>query len=259
MSHINRVITEYMNHYNKLFWLFFAVAGGIFILSTTIGWITLAYLDLALGLIIIAAGVHRIGDEFFKRRIINAQMEQVRSINELLQWAEKSYDYTRAFKDRHEKRLHRLDVKRALHEDKTEEQFRDAVKKIIQMENRLNKALKPVLPVRSGTPTVTKTSVPIVTKTTVTSKTAPGTRAVTTKKVVETTTKVVKPRLGDLDKNQSQAIKYLRNEGKITNKEYRNAFKVSDKKAYNDLVVMYNMGLIKRKGKGRNTHYVLAF
>jgi hypothetical protein len=254
MTYVNRVITEYMNHYNKLFWLFFAIAGAIFILSTTIGWITLAYLDLALGMIIIAAGVHRIGDEFFKRRIIKAQTEQVRSINELLQWAEKSYDYTRAFKDRHEKRLHRLDVKRALHEDKTEEQFRDAVRKIIQMENRLNKVIRPVPPAVQ-----VKAPGPTVTKTTVTSKSAPGIPAVTTKKVVETTTKVVKPRLSDLDKNQSQAIKYLRKEGKITNKQYRNTFKVSDKKAYNDLVVMYNMGLIKRKGKGRNTHYVLAF
>ncbi len=242
MNGFNRITDMYLSHYNKLFWLLFAIAGGIFIASVLLGILSMMYLDLVLGIVLVAAGIHRTGDEFFNRSIKSAHEDSVRTINELLQWAEKSYDYTRDFKDRHERRFHRLDRKRAEHENKTEDLFRDAVKKIIQIENRVNKALKTIeqphreismppradpVPARTGEPAVTRSS--------------------------------IQPRLKDLSPTQTRAIQYLRKAGRITNREYRKGFRVSEKRAYNELVSMYQMGLLKREGRGRSTHYVLAF
>lgn len=236
MNGFRRLIELYTQHYNKMFWLLFAVAGAVYIAA--IFWIISPFhLDLVLGLIIIFAGIHRLGAEFIHRSLRKSQDETVRAVNELLQWAEKSYDYTRAFKDRHERRIYRLDQKRAALEDKLEEQFRSAVKKIIELENKLNRLARalgeerapprPEKPARQPRAEVKKRP--------------PG------------------PRLADLTRTQQAAVSFIRERGRITNKEYRQRFRVSEKKAFNDLTTLHKIGLLKRRGQGRSTHYVLAF
>lgn len=44
---------------------------------------------------------------------------------------------------------------------------------------------------------------------------------------------------------------------KITNKEYRELVDVSANTAYRDLLYLVNKKIIKLKGKGRSTHYIL--
>ena len=234
MDSFNRFVNWYLRHMNKLFWIAFFLAAAVFIYSIFFGYV---FLDLVLGLVIIFAGIRWLGQELLNRRIRRVQDDSIRTINELLQWAQKSYDYTRFFKDRHEKRLHNLDVKRARLEEKTEDQFRDAVKKVIQLENKLNKAVKAM-----GTPApIPEVPVPVKSR------------------VPAVTRAIVQPRLSDLSPTQRKAIDFLRKKKKITNKEYRESFRVSEKKAYNELYNMYKMGLLKRVGRGRNTHYMLAF
>jgi hypothetical protein len=243
----SRFMGVYLRHYNKIFWILFVIAGITYITAQVFALIDITNLDLVLGLILIVVGLHRIGTEYTQRTIKRIQDDTNRSVNELLQWAEKSYDYTRGFKDRHELRIHRLDVKRAELEEKVEEQFRDAVKKVLEIENRVNKVLKPL---EKGRPAVREA---------VTVQLAP--RKPSTPAATEATTRksVAEARLRDLSKNQSAAIQHLRKSGTITNKDYRKIFRVSDKRAYSDLIAMYQMGLIKREGKGRSTHYKLAF
>ncbi len=236
MNGFSRTPNTYLRHYNKLFWLLFALAGATFIYTVSLGAMELFHLDLILGAALIVIGLHRIGEEFSHRRIRTSYDDMVRAINELLQWAEKSYDYTRAFKDRHERRIHRLDCKRAEHEDKVEEQFRSAVKKIIEMENRLNKSLKSLEQEKALIARLEGVARDILKE-----------RQFIEKRVLE------------LTQTQLRALQYLREHNKITNKDYRAKFKVSDKKAYNELMSLAQKGMIKRQGKGRTTHYVLAF
>jgi len=225
----------YLKHVNKLFWITFFLAAAVFIYAIFFGYV---FLDLVLGLVIIFAGIHWLGQELLNRKIRRIQDDSVRTLNELLQWAQKSYDYTRSFKDKHEKRLHRLDVKRAELEEKTDDQFRDAVKKVISLENKLNKAIKAM---GSPTATIPEVPVPVISD------------------VPTVTRSIVQPRLKDLSPTQRKAIDFLRKNERITNKEYRESFRVSEKKAYNELYSMYQMGLLKRVGRGRNTPYKLAF
>ena len=69
----------------------------------------------------------------------------------------------------------------------------------------------------------------------------------------------VERRILDLTDTQFRALQLLRKQGRLTNKDYRTKFRVSDKRAYGELMALIQKGLIKRKGKGRTTHYVLAF
>ncbi len=64
-------------------------------------------------------------------------------------------------------------------------------------------------------------------------------------------------RLG-LNERQQGAIVYLREQERITNREYRSLFEVSYDTAYRDLRDLLEKGLVKRQGKGRATYYVLS-
>lgn len=233
MVDFNNLAEGYVRHHNRLFWLFFVIAGALFVSSVFLGVLGELYIEIVLGFLLVVVGIHRTGEEFLNRRMRESQDASVRTINELLQWAEKSYDYTRAFKERHEKRLFHLDERRADLENKLDDQFRLAVRKIIDLENRMNKGLRvpaapvPTAPVPAAKPTAMPPS--------------------------------PEGRLTDLSRSQLRAIQFLRREGKITNKDYRRLFRVSDKKAYNELAFLHKLGLIKREGRGRNTHYVLGF
>ncbi len=236
MNGFNHILDTYLCHYSKLFWLLFTLAGTMFIATVSLGLVSLFYLDVILGVALVVVGIHMLGEEFSHRRIRKSQDDSVRAINELLQWAEKSYDYTRAFKDRHEMRIYRLDHKRAEHENKVEEQFRSAVKKVIELENKLNKAVRSLEQEKNLITKLDRVARDILKE-----------------------RQFIERRVLDLSLTQLRALQFLRRRGRLTNKDYRRQFKVSDKKAYNELMALSQKGLIKRQGKGRTTHYVLAF
>jgi len=61
-----------------------------------------------------------------------------------------------------------------------------------------------------------------------------------------------------LNKRQVEAVLYVGEHGRITNREYQALFEVSYDTAHRDLRELLEKGLIERRGRGRGTHYVLA-
>ena len=61
-----------------------------------------------------------------------------------------------------------------------------------------------------------------------------------------------------LNERQIKAVMYLKEKGKITNKEYRQLTGLSDEGARLDLIELSKRNLIQQKDKGRNAHYVLG-
>ena len=61
----------------------------------------------------------------------------------------------------------------------------------------------------------------------------------------------------DLSPRQIICINYVKNHGKITNKQYQEINEVSPRQALRDLQEMETLGLIVKAGKGRATHYRL--
>lgn len=61
-----------------------------------------------------------------------------------------------------------------------------------------------------------------------------------------------------LNERQRQAIEYIQEQGRVTNREYRELGKVSHQMAYRELSELVEKGLIEKRGAGRGTHYVLV-
>jgi ATP-dependent DNA helicase RecG len=62
-----------------------------------------------------------------------------------------------------------------------------------------------------------------------------------------------------LNDRQIKAVLYVKEKGKITNKEYRSMFDITDKTALIDLNSLCDKGILKKIGKtGRSTEYILS-
>jgi len=61
-----------------------------------------------------------------------------------------------------------------------------------------------------------------------------------------------------LNERQRQAIEYIQEHGKITNREYQELGKVSHEMAHRELSVLTAKGLIEKRGAGRGTHYMFV-
>ncbi|MCP3660399.1 MAG: DeoR family transcriptional regulator [Bacteroidetes bacterium] len=60
-----------------------------------------------------------------------------------------------------------------------------------------------------------------------------------------------------LTERHKEVIKYIKEKGRITNKEYRNLYSLSDEGARLDIQKIIKKGILKPVGKGKNIHYVL--
>jgi len=60
-----------------------------------------------------------------------------------------------------------------------------------------------------------------------------------------------------LNERQRKAIAYVKEKGKITNKEYRELTGLSDEGARTDLNMLIASGIFQLQGKGRTSHYIL--
>ena len=68
-----------------------------------------------------------------------------------------------------------------------------------------------------------------------------------------------KRRIVELNDRQRKAIEYLKERGRITNREYLNLFQstISGDTALNDLKDMVKRGIISIKRKGRSSYYFI--
>jgi len=60
-----------------------------------------------------------------------------------------------------------------------------------------------------------------------------------------------------LNERQIRAVKFVKDKGKITNKDYREITGLSDEGARIEINQLVRKEILLSKGKGRNVHYVL--
>jgi ATP-dependent DNA helicase RecG len=61
-----------------------------------------------------------------------------------------------------------------------------------------------------------------------------------------------------LNERQIKAVLYVKKNGRITNKEYRELSGLSDEGSRIDLKILIDKNILKQKGSGRGTHYILG-
>ena len=128
-----RAITDY---YDVMFWVLFILIGVLVISSATLA---IPLLDLALGLVLVTLGFHKIyeeirhdGQEMDKRNVM-------RRLDDINSWLGKSHMHGRKANEKHTYRLNKLDEKRAALDKKIEKNYRDLARKIIELENEVNR------------------------------------------------------------------------------------------------------------------------
>ncbi len=79
----------------------------------------------------------------------------------------------------------------------------------------------------------------------------------TTVTIFSTKGKFEEKREVELNERQREALEYIEKHGKVTNREYRKINDVSRQTAKRDLSDLVEKEILKQKGKGRGTHYIL--
>jgi DNA anti-recombination protein RmuC len=124
-----------MDYWSSVFWLLFVIAGGFVITGS---FIRLIFLDILLGLILIAIGVLKLNEDITKRNLGRRHNNINESINYLTNQLGTSTTLTRALRERYDHRFLHLDKKRAEIEGRIEGNYRELAKKIMNVENRVN-------------------------------------------------------------------------------------------------------------------------
>lgn len=124
-----------MDYWSSIFWLLFIIAGGFVIAGS---FIRLIFLDILLGLILIAIGILKLGEEIANRNLSRRHKNINESIDYLTNQLGASTNLTRALKERHDHRFLHLDRKRTEIENRVEKNYRELARKIMDVESRLN-------------------------------------------------------------------------------------------------------------------------
>ncbi len=136
-----------MHVLNKAFWITFA-ATAFASLGTAAGDFFLFGIFMAIFTVLI--GLAKLDHDVAKKELHKSFNRIENELHEIMKNFEKGIYYTSKTSDKIEKRIYRIDAKRAELDRKTEKLFRDAVRKIVELENNLNKIRKAMEKTESG-------------------------------------------------------------------------------------------------------------
>jgi uncharacterized protein HemX len=98
--------------------------------------------DILLGLIIIVIGIERIGVEIAHKKMLEKQSELSENLFYVSKGLEENFNVASDTKQKTNFRIHQLDKKRIEMERDLNLKYRDAVRKIIELENKINNLSK---------------------------------------------------------------------------------------------------------------------
>jgi hypothetical protein len=225
------------------FWVSFAILAALTIYGLVA---RLFFIDVLIGLLVILVGLHGLLYEYNQRLLISDRRKIRDNFEYITQWLDSSHSFLKSINTKHESRLHSLDVKRAQADEKLENTFRDAVKKIIELENKLNKTIRIV-----GDDTRHVTMMDRVLRI--------EKRIDKQLKALEKEKEEAIKRIVEISRRQRSVLRRVRKKGSITSREYRRIFRTKEKATLKEINEMISRGFLKRVGKGRATRYELGF
>lgn len=211
-------------------WMVFVLM-GVFVL---LGFFFQFYIDIILVCILIFMGLTGILYETHQRAVHREYTAVKNAVQNLYQWVQLSHGFAKHMKSSHEQRFYRFDRKISKLQSVTEDMKNDLGRKIIDLENRINKAVKTFE------------------------------RDLDTLERIERIAKRLSEERELFQKNvlalSSRQIEALRlaKEG-MSLKEYRNRFHIPLNQAKLELDSLVERGLLKKQGRGPGTKYVWNF
>ncbi len=124
-----------MNNWTKAFWVLFIIAGALVITGS---FIRIMFLDILLGIIVIAIGIQKLGEDLYGEELDREKGEIKEGVKYLTNWIDSNQNLTKNIKTRHEHRFHHIDRKRIEMDGIMKKGYRELAKKILETENKLN-------------------------------------------------------------------------------------------------------------------------
>ncbi len=128
---------------NIAFWGFFAISGAVLIAGLLSG---IIIADVLLSLIVISVGIQGLLQEVSAMESRRAFRKIDESLFQLSEWAEKTYVFAKAIKEKHELRLHHLDARRSQAEQRLDKKSQEMAKRMVDLENQINSLKKAISP-----------------------------------------------------------------------------------------------------------------
>ncbi len=124
-----------MNRWDRSFWMLFVLLEIAIILGNI--WFY-SPIGIILGFVVIVAGFAKVSDHVFHKGVRTEVRENKQTMNKMTSWLNRQYELTQGIKNVHDRRIHKLDIKRTDLEDQVERKYRELAGKIIDIENRLS-------------------------------------------------------------------------------------------------------------------------
>jgi hypothetical protein len=134
---------HYFRHWDKIFWTFFVLLGLSVIIGGIVSLIPFEFVVL-LGVFIIIIGAGKLAEEISKRKLFNYQDDIYKKMYQLSQHLDKTFSIASMNREKNEFRIQKLDQKRSEFEKLMNKRYRDIARKIIELENKVNKLAKTV-------------------------------------------------------------------------------------------------------------------
>lgn len=125
----------YLSHWDKIFWIFFLILG---ILFTVASFIRFIYLDIFLGVLIMAMGLEKLSEELIRKRHSEHEKRYAEQLREMKEQIDQSIRKAQSIYEKSDLRFHNAESKRSEIEQKIEDNYDSLAKKIIQLENKMN-------------------------------------------------------------------------------------------------------------------------
>jgi len=132
---------HWFRHWDKIFWVLFVLMGISVALGGFLSLISFEF-SVVLAFFIVIIGAGKLANEISGQRMVNYQDDIYRKLHQLSQHLETTFNLTDSYRTKTEFRLGKLDMRRKQTEMKIENSYRDFAKKLIEMENRLNRVSK---------------------------------------------------------------------------------------------------------------------
>lgn len=115
---------------NGIFWILFAVLGILLLIGISP--------QLIVGVMIISLGIYKLDfDIQQKKRKEERESLQV-TLGELKEWMQKEYEYIRAVEAKYDQRFFHSGTEKAKTGKRMEKEYRELVRKLLQLENKMN-------------------------------------------------------------------------------------------------------------------------
>jgi O-6-methylguanine DNA methyltransferase len=131
----------FYSHWSKIFWTLFVIAVISLVASKIAGIIPLDTLIL-LGLLMVIVGAGKLSEELTSKRVMGHQSDVYQSLHNISQQLSSMFKLVDTYRVKTDHRLFQISRRRKDSEKRFEEKYRDVVKKIIEIENKVNRLSK---------------------------------------------------------------------------------------------------------------------